>query len=882
MMPILKEIVYNPLLWLVAFEPLVLAAAKLKAEAQTLLFVPPVLTRKTQTSRTLSALSGVGRVRLHSRWRVVWCSVILVCGLATGFGQTPLNHALATKPDPAIEDTNDVGAASDLTVVAKALNEKLTKARADLAVLMTLDSLNGTNTPSGAAARDIALRRGLLERLVRLYEQQMSFIADLEAARSRRSEIALESQASTGFAEPRPHSILRTDALREAIQMERLEIVNGEKAVLTLDKLIEENRVALSQAEEKIRQLDEQLERNPATTDNDNRIWPRELERLRSQVASATVKTLDLERQIRQERLAGSRVRLGLLQQQLVIASASATFTDEDMGKVTERLDTEQRQLELELKETLSRQKKADQALQEARKNFSDIQSRAKAGADQIVLATEQLELCRAKSEAASTEIKLLRFILQIGVTERVLWEMRFATYNSTSVGTIRQIRHQLEQFDRRVQLWRDYYEEQMENSADQMARLEARLADLDANSDLVPLVRERLAALREQDQMLLRVVRNIEQAGRLVERLREGLEAAAEKLPFLSRLSDTFTDAQTMLSQLWRFELFVAQDTITVDGQQITGKRSVTLGKVITAAFILIFGYWLAGLVTRLLEPIFIKRFKIEANQANLIRRWLRVVLVFGLALFSLVSVKIPLTVFAFAGGALAIGLGFGLQTLLKNFVSGVIILFERPFRVGDVLDVAGQRGTVGSIGIRSCVLQLWDGTETLIPNSALLENNLTNWTYTNRVVRFTVTIGVAYGSDTRRVVQLLGEIAERHGLVEKDPKPMVLFTNFGASALEFELRFWVDVVRANSALVASDLRQMIAGTFAEYGLVIAFPQQDVHMNTPRPIQVQLIPVPERPAEAGSSAPAPDSAAEARLKDRAASPIKPADTKIP
>ncbi len=143
--------------------------------------------------------------------------------------------------------------------------------------------------------------------------------------------------------------------------------------------------------------------------------------------------------------------------------------------------------------------------------------------------------------------------------------------------------------------------------------------------------------------------------------------------------------------------------------------------------------------------------------------------------------AVKIPLTVFAFAGGALAIGLGFGTQTLLKNFVSGVIILFERPFRVGDVLDVGGQRGTITGIGLRSSVLQLWDGTETLIPNSALLENNLTNWTYTNRAVRFTIAVGVAYGSDTRRVLQVLTDLAGQHGLVEKHPKPQLEVHAFG-----------------------------------------------------------------------------------------------------
>ena len=108
-------------------------------------------------------------------------------------------------------------------------------------------------------------------------------------------------------------------------------------------------------------------------------------------------------------------------------------------------------------------------------------------------------------------------------------------------------------------------------------------------------------------------------------------------------------------------------------------------------------------------------------------------------------------------------------------------------------MLEIAGQRGTVTQIGLRSSVLQLWDGIETLIPNSSLLENNVSNWTYSNRKVRFSVVVGVAYGTDTRRAMQVLGEAAERHGVVEKEPKPQVLFTNFGDSVLTFELRFWV-----------------------------------------------------------------------------------------
>jgi small-conductance mechanosensitive channel len=154
-----------------------------------------------------------------------------------------------------------------------------------------------------------------------------------------------------------------------------------------------------------------------------------------------------------------------------------------------------------------------------------------------------------------------------------------------------------------------------------------------------------------------------------------------------------------------------------------------------------------------------------------------------------------------------------------------------------------------VTSVGLRASVLQLWDGTETLIPNSTLLENNLTNWTYSNRKVRFTVTVGVAYGSDPRRVIQLLSEVAERHGLVEKEPKPQVLFTEFADSTLNFELRFWVDVSRNNAAQVSSDLRMMIAGSLAENNIVIAFPQRDLHLHAAGPIPVEILPPARQPA---------------------------------
>jgi small-conductance mechanosensitive channel len=786
-------------------------------------------------------------------WNLVVVSLLLwIGGITVVRSQNPLTRSLLKEAGAAAGPTNSAATATGAGAVGETVQDRLAKVRADLAVAAGIDSANITNRPPGFSFEELSIRRSLLQRLAQLYEQQISYATELETLKNRRLELAREAKSWTGFTEPRPYSILLTDSLRESIQVERVEIASGESALSMLAQLTEEQQTSLKQAEARIRQLNELLEGTGAA-DTNERILQRELERLRSQVAAATVAVLDLERQIREERLAASRIRLGLLERQVVIANADATFSDADMAKVLARIDGEQRQLESELSETVRRRRAAAQALDAANEELRQIQSQTNATVAALAWAGELVEVRRAQLETADTAIAAMRFMLQAGAIARTMWEVRFASYRSSSAATIRQTESRLEQFRRRVELWRSYYRQQLDSASAQTALQEARLATLDPSSVLVPLLRERLAALRERDQLLLRVVRDIDRGDQLIQRLAEGLHDAAANLPFGGRVRNVLSDTRSFFSRLWNLELFVAQDTITVEGQQISGKRSITLGKILSAILILVVGYWVTGLLTRVMEPIFVKRFKIDANQANLIRRWLRVVLVFSLALFSLASVKIPVTVFAFAGGALAIGLGFGMQTILKNFVSGIIILFERPFRVGDVLDVGGQRGTVVGIGIRSSVLQRWDGTETLIPNSKLLEDSVTNWTYSNRKVRFTITVGVAYGSDTRRVVQLLSEIAERHGLVEKEPKPQVLFTDFADSALAFELRFWVNVIAANSAQVASDLRQMIDGTFAENGIVIAFPQRDFHLNAARPLQVQVLPIVNTAAENGA-----------------------------
>jgi small-conductance mechanosensitive channel len=741
-----------------------------------------------------------------------------------------------------------VGNETDLNTSTNALGVRRAEIQAALAEAVARAKASETSTPAGMPAGQVAVRRLLLQRFARIYEQQLSDLAELETAKVRGTELIEQARNWSGFATAAPYSVLLTDGLRESLQGERLKISSDEGAIAALDGLIVQNRTELAAAEEKIRHLNEQLEGVTETSRITELSWRRDLEQIRSQVAGAAIGLLQLERQIREESLAGSRAHLDLLQRQLVVAKADTRFTEQDLEKVFANLEAGRLRLERDLAEAEQRQTVALASFQAARQSVPENDPTSSRSPVSTV-AAEKLNLSAAEWDGAVTAVRVLRLQLEATSIERTLWELRFGAYGSRELDRLRDAQRHLVALTRRVGLWKDYFRDKLEVSANQLEVQESRLSRLDRDSELGPVVRELLGIMRQRDQSLLDMCRSSERLERLLQRWNEDLQRDIGNLPLAGRVRNLFSSARSFLGNLWAFELFAAEDTITVDGQKVSGKRSVTVGKIVGAILILVIGYWLTGLVSEAGRRFIQKYLHVEPNQGQLIRRWMRATMVVFLVLFSLVSVKIPLTVFAFAGGALAIGIGFGTQTVLKNVVSGLIILFERPFGVGDVLDVGGHKGTLTSIGLRASVLQLWDSTETLFPNSYLLENALTNWTYSNRIVRFTIPVGVAYGSDTRRVMQVLEGVLNRHGQIEPSPAPQVLFVDFGPSALVFEVRFWLNVLKTNAAQVSSDLRHMIAGAFSENGIVIAFPQSDVHLDAARPLQVEVVSRADSPA---------------------------------
>ena len=316
----------------------------------------------------------------------------------------------------------------------------------------------------------------------------------------------------------------------------------------------------------------------------------------------------------------------------------------------------------------------------------------------------------------------------------------------------------------------------------------------------------------------------------------------AIEDMGGKGKIGPAFFDRmKARFATLWNSELYLVDQESYIDGKKVTTSQAITFGKVFRLAVILTVGWFLLRFLSRRIGKITERRKRVLPATAELIARCVFIASFAILLIYGMNEVRIPLTAFAFLGGALAIGLGFGAQTLLKNFISGIILIFEKPIKIGDQVEVDGIRGRIRSVGLRSSVIQHYDGVDTLIPNSTLLENKLTNWTFHDASLRQEIKVGVAYGSPTREVANALMAVAHEHGLVVDKPAPEVRFDDFGDNALIFTLLVWHDARKVARATLASDLRFMIEKAFAEAGYVFSFPQRDIHFDSGAPLHIEL-----------------------------------------
>ncbi len=758
-------------------------------------------------------------------------AVLGVLGIVLALAFVSPSGMAAPVPVPGI--AKGVGKVETTTNAPDDVRKELEAARRELsAVEAVLRRSPGTDA---GIEGHVEQQRYLLREMVRAYEQTLAAKERIELAQKLVDEAQKQADSWAGFETLPPYSVLFVDKLiKDADAAERrVKASDGEYQSFNafreqLTRAIQANAAAIRREEER------QSGSNSGVEGNAREVL--DLMRLRARAQTAVLKELESSGEKLRLDVVRTGIEAKLARRKADTARADVHFPLPDYHQVRNELDAESRDASTNLAKLLGETGVAE--------------------SKQLAAREEALRDARVPAVTSGGMLDALRLLPTVIEIKRGAWDLRYSIYNDRSPALLADAAQRQSHFLKTLELFASNVERQLVRSGEVAGRLESLLIDADA-SGLRQTLRMQLEDSIKRRKYLQDTAAAVASAQFIVARLGEELGVSKASMGMLDRMKTMANNASEMAGKLWDFELFTAENTIEVDGRKVTGISSITIGKIARAVLIFAVGVFATLWLGRVAESYVVGRFGYDATRARILRKWLFTLGLLILLVVVLTWVNIPLSVFAFLGGAVAIGVGFGMQTLLKNLISGLMLLFEQPFKPGDLVQVGDIKGNITEVGIRSSVIRDANGIETLVPNSVFLEQNVTNWMYENPRVRFCIRLGVAYGSPAREVAEILDECVRRHGLVLHEPAPMVLFEDFGADALQFAVYYWVEIgAKANPVQIASDLRFMIDKALSDKGVVISFPQRDVHLDAASPLKIEVVrnrnPAPVEPSSAG------------------------------
>lgn len=280
---------------------------------------------------------------------------------------------------------------------------------------------------------------------------------------------------------------------------------------------------------------------------------------------------------------------------------------------------------------------------------------------------------------------------------------------------------------------------------------------------------------------------------------------------------------------------------TLDSMGLNLGDVRLSMLG-IIKAGLVLVVLLWVAGAVSRLVEHRLESSATLSPSARVLLSKFIKVILIVVAILAALESIGVDLTALAVLGGAIGLGIGFGLQKVISNLISGVILLMDKSVKPGDVIAVDDTFGWINRLSARYVSLITRDGTEHLIPNEDLISQRVENWSYSDSLIRLKLPIGVAYESDVPLAMKLAVEAAETVERVLKSPAPVCRLMEFGSDSVNLELRIWIADPQKGVANVQSDVLLNVWNLYHEHGVEFPFSQRDLHLKSAVPLSVQLV----------------------------------------
>lgn len=686
--------------------------------------------------------------------------------------------------------------------------------------------------PTGATAEELLERNHLLGELVANLEYARDGALRLPDLLQRQAEQQARARDWTAFPTPPPYSILFIDQLRDSLSASTFALQAANSRIELLDRKQGEDEAAYKAAEIAKRQEDEAAARAQTPEQKVRAVWRRDLAALKAKAAAAGLEEGRQLRAVAAAEAARQKAAIDLLQRQLGVAKQAARLPQEDLDAVLADLDRQQEALEKRLAAARQAGLQSRQALVQAQQALNTFKAAAPLSAEdgqrRQDLLERTVELRRLQADNDELAIDMTRRVMDVHAWRRTGWQYRWLLFNSKDSGKLGETLQSVGQLVARLQDWSRYIDGEIQRTPSGEAGDDRAAGE--QSKEQAAIAAQMRTAFRARVEIFRDTQQSVNSLLRMLSVWRQDfLERGAERSG-ADILRESWAEAVEAVKAAWAFELFSIEEAVEIDGRKVVAARSVTLGKTLNALFLILIGYVLSGHLARRVGLFAVARLGAATGHASMIARWLHVSMLVLLLIAALYMVNIPLTVFAFLGGALAIGLGFGTQVLLKNLVSGVMLLIERPIKVGDLVEVGAIVGSVASIGIRSSTVRTGDGIEILVPNSTFIESNVTNWTYSSAKVRRSVKVGVDYAAPPTAVRDLLQGVVARHGHVLADPPPRVLLDEFAAEGLAFVVQYWIDYSRGtDAALVASDLRFMIESALDEAGIGILAPKRPV-----------------------------------------------------
>ena len=668
-------------------------------------------------------------------------------------------------------------------------------------------------------------RQRLLDWLVDLQREKVKRLEELLAFRNVSASPVDEEPLVRALRGTPPYSAVQVDALRDEIDGLKEKLAAAEaslRAKQTEMQNLHEQRKARAAAS---RQAGEGL-LSAATHVRPDAREELEILALLERVAEVEIAVTALEQEHLALRISAWRRRIEAMQAVVAKTLPDQSLSPDDLAAQRQRVRSEQAKLASEI-DSMARQNaqhRAERDRLEAEGRSTD----GKAG-----------RLDGFLDVALKTDNAILKGLDQLQILNSVsgdAWEKRYAVLSGAEPEQRRAALKALEELARKLADWRGQSRTRQDASRTEIRAQRIRIENLAGDRREQGREKEILDLLLLQTAMDERVELV---AVRLEKQVSRWLADFAEPgdLTWRDRAVRVLELAAAMLKKIWQQELFVAEDVSEVDGRQVSVKYGVTVGKSVGILVVFVVGYRLLAMISRFIQRQLVRWFHVSPQLASVMRRWSMIGLSLALVVLLLNLARIPLSVFAFLGGALAIGAGFGAQTIIKNFICGLIVLFERKVRVGDVVELGGVTGYVTAVDLRATTVRSFNGVEALIPNANFVENQVVNWTYSNRRIRRELPVDVAYGTDVREAETLFLAAAE-HPHVLRDPAPEVFFDGFGDSALKVVLVYWVEFDGPKGPRrVDSDLRHDIYGRLAASGISLPFPQREVHVNLAQPL---------------------------------------------